>query len=95
LLFIPAYWYHHVEAMISPAGTSHAGKTTSTEHLSISANFWSTASMDFLIAMSTPFPFAPKFDDDVATAIKQIFPPQYPVDKVIDDYSFVDLLFVF
>ncbi len=83
LLYIPAYWYHHVEAMISPAGTSHGGKTTETEYLSISANFWSTKSMEFLIASNEPLPFSPKFDNAVSESVRAAFPKDYPADKIV------------
>jgi hypothetical protein len=83
LLYIPAYWYHHVEAMVSPPGTSHGGKTTETEHLSISANFWSTKSMDFLIAQSEPLPMSAEYDKERGKMIRSAFPTKYPADKVV------------
>jgi hypothetical protein len=78
LLYIPAYWYHHVEAMISPAGTSHGGKTTSTEYLSISSNFWSTNSMDFLLAVSMTLPFSKDSDAAANAALRNAFLAEYP-----------------
>ena len=77
MLYIPAYWYHHVEAMVSPAGTSDSGRTTETEHLSISANFWSTRSMPFLIANQEPMPFDDDFDADESAAIRSQYPVNY------------------
>ncbi len=82
LLFIPAYWYHHVEAMISPAGTSHGGKTTETEYLSISSNFWSTASMEFLIANSNPRPFGKDFPEATNAALRAVFAADYPTEHI-------------
>jgi len=91
MLYIPAYWYHHVEAMISPAGTSHGGTTTQTEHLSISANFWSTKSMPFLMANQAPMPFDSDFDADEAEVIRSQFPESYPDDKILQASRLVTL----
>jgi hypothetical protein len=83
LLYIPAYWYHHVEAMISAPGTSMNGSTTETEYLSISSNFWSTKSMAFLIAQMKPLPFDPNSEGADNDEIMSLFPVDYPEDEMI------------
>lgn len=87
MLFIPAYWYHHVEAMLSAPGTSRIGDTPTTEpeHLSISSNFWSTSDMRLLQGLAEPLPFHKSASDTTGgrsqldvDAIVAAFPADYP-----------------
>lgn len=90
MLYLPAYWYHHVEALMSAPGTTTLAGVPSTEleHYSISANFWSTSDMDFLVGLSAALPFdlgtlegGGRWEGNAASII-DAFPKGYPREKI-------------